>query len=52
MARIRPLHRRAALVELTRRPVPPDYDYAPKNREQRRHLARKLRRADAKKSER
>ena len=32
----RTLVRRIELVEKTRRPAPPDYDYTPRNRQQRR----------------
>lgn len=37
--------RRAELVELTRQPAPPSYNHTPRNREQRRQLARALRQA-------
>ena len=49
MTRTASLLRRVALVELTRAPAPATYDYTPRNREQRRQLARKLHQANAKK---
>lgn len=43
-----PSLRRVALVALTRNPPPETYDYTPRNRKQRRTLARELRRAEKK----
>lgn len=48
MTRGASLLRRVALVDLTRSPAPPGYDYTPHNRAQRRRLARALRKAAAK----
>lgn len=45
MTRATSLRRRAELVEQTRRPAPPGYNYSPTNRAQRRLLARTLRQA-------
>lgn len=42
--------RRIGLVSLTRQPAPLSYDYAPRNRKQRRVLERELRR-NAKKTQ-
>lgn len=41
----RNLLRRVELVEKTRQPAPPDYDYTPHNRQQRRTLKRALSKA-------
>lgn len=46
----RNLVRRAELLAITRKPEPPTYDLVPKNRKQRRLIARALRRADSKAS--
>jgi hypothetical protein len=43
-ARSKPIGR-LALVEATRRPPPSDYDLSPRNRKQRRQLAKALRQA-------
>lgn len=52
MTRRGKLTRRVALVEMTRQPAPLGYPVEPNNREQRRRLARALRRTESRKPRR